>query len=126
MQQLALKAYGDVQKRTASDRQIEVALFRQITLAMEHADADVSLADWADAVNRNQQLWSILAADLLGTGNGLSSDIRRSLLTLADFVRRQSLIVLEGEAEIGDLVEINKSIIDGLEGVLPAPVEDAA
>ncbi|MGA1341739.1 MAG: flagellar biosynthesis regulator FlaF [Hyphomonas sp.] len=127
MQVLAMKAYGEVAKRTASDRQLEFALFMQITTALENlaAPGRVSLSDWADAINRNQQLWTILAADLMLPTNALPDDLKRRLLILSEFVRRTSLKVLAGEEDVSGLIEVNKAIMAGLvPGLLDGQDED--
>ena len=111
-----MKAYGEVAKRTASDRQLEFALFMQITTALENlmSPDQVSLSDWADAINRNQQLWTILAGDLMLPSNALPYDLKRRLLLLSEFVRRTSLKVLAGEEDVSGLIEINKAVMAGL------------
>lgn len=116
MQSLASKAYGNVAQRTASDKEIEFALFQQITAALESVldPKTRSLSDWADAISRNQQLWTIIATDLLSPGNPLPDDLKRSLLFLSEFVRQSSLKVLAGEESIPDLIEVNKTVMAGL------------
>ncbi|MEQ9505262.1 MAG: flagellar biosynthesis regulator FlaF [Hyphomonas sp.] len=116
MQSLASKAYGEVTQRTADDRGIEHALFQQITEALESVlDRDTrSLSDWADAINRNQQLWTIIATDLLLPGNALADDLKRSLLYLSEFVRQLSFKILAGEERIPDLIEVNRTVMAGL------------
>lgn len=116
MQALAVKAYGEVRNRTADNKSLEHALFDQITDALrdvagqERTDA----AKWADAVNRNLELWTILTTDLLHPDNQLPEPIRKSLLELSVFVRRHSMQVLSGDAQVADLIEINESIMQGL------------
>lgn len=116
MQALAVKAYGEVQQRTVGDREIEYALFRQITEALEAVSASTEFAPaaWADAISRNQQLWTIIAADLLGPANELPDDLKRSLIYLSEFVRRTSLKVLAGEDGLSDLIEVNRTVMAGL------------
>jgi flagellar protein FlaF len=118
LQSLAFKAYGEVKQRTAGEKEIEFALFRQITDALTQASEaeDVQPADWADAVHRNQQLWTTIAVDLLHPGNALPDEMKRSLLYLAEFVRQTSMKIMAGEGEIADLIEINQSIMNGLGG----------
>jgi len=116
LQALAFKAYGEVAKRTAGNREIEYALFLQITEALESVrDPHTrSLPEWADALHRNQQLWTIIAADLLQPGNALPDDLKQSLIFLAEFVRQSSLKALAGEENIPDLIEVNKTVMAGL------------
>lgn len=116
MQALAHKAYGEIAQRTAGDKEVEYALFLQITEALESVEDPNtrSISDWADALSRNQQLWTLIATDLLQPGNALPDDLKRSLLFLSEFVRQTSLKVLEGEESIPDLIEVNKTVMAGL------------
>lgn len=118
MQALALKAYGEVTQRTAGEREIEYALFSQITDALKEVSEtkDVQPTEWAETIHRNQQLWTTIAIDLLNPGNALPEEMKRSLLYLAEFVRQSSLKILAGEGEIADLIEINQTIMNGLSG----------
>lgn len=118
MQSLAFKAYGEVTQRTAGEKDIEIALFQQITNELRNvSDAEtVQPTDWAEAIHRNQQLWTTIAIDLLNPGNALPEEMKRSLLYLAEFVRQNSLKILAGDGDIADLIEINQSIMMGLSG----------
>ena len=118
MQALAFKAYGEVKQRTAGEREIEYALFRQITEALQEVSEaeNVQPSDWAETIHRNQQLWTTIAIDLLHPGNGLPEEMKRSLLYLAEFVRQSSLKILAGDGDIADLIEINQTIMNGLSG----------
>ena len=128
MQALAFKAYGEVKQRTAGEKDIEYALFQQITEALLQVSTaeDVQPTDWAEAIHRNQQLWTTIAIDLLNPGNALPDETKRSLLYLAEFVRQNSMKILSGNGEISDLIEINQTIMKGLSGAAPvAPVGEA-
>ncbi len=116
MQTLAHKAYGEAQKRTADDKQIELALFRQITQSLELAaqEGQKSLTLWADAVHRNQQMWSVITSDILHPQNALPEETKKSLLRVAEFVRQHSMQVQAGTGEIADLIELNMTIMAGL------------
>jgi len=118
LQSLAFKAYGEVTQRTAGEKDIELALFQQITNELRNvSDADTAQpTDWAEAIHRNQQLWTTIAIDLLNPGNALPEEMKRSLLYLAEFVRQNSMKILSGSGDIADLIEINQSIMMGLSG----------
>lgn len=118
MHQLARKAYSDVTSRTASDKQIEYALFSEITNALKEVAAQKMPppAVWADAIDRNLQLWLTLTIDLLNPDNQLPPELRMGLLNLGEMVRRISHRVLAGDAELSELIEINEAIIAGLSG----------
>ncbi len=126
MQALAYKAYGDVARRTASEREIEFALFQQITEALESVvdPTTRSPSAWADAIYRNQQLWTIIATDLLIPSNPLPDELKRSLMFLADFVRQSSLKILAGDESIPDLIEVNRTVMAGLVRQIQYSVEE--
>lgn len=129
MQALAFKAYGEIAHRTASDKEIEFALFQQITDALERVlDPDTrSPSLWADALSRNQQLWTIIATDLLQPENALPDDLKRSLLFLSEFVRQSTMKILGGAEGISDLIEVNRTVMAGLvRQVVHTAEEDAA
>lgn len=126
MQALAFKAYGEVAQRTAGDKEIEYALFQQITDALESIidPRTRSPSAWADAISRNQQLWTIIATDLLQPGNTLPDDLKRSLLFLSEFVRQSSMRILAGEESISDLIEVNRTVMAGLVRHVSQSVEE--
>ena len=118
MHQLAHKAYSNVTSRTATDKQIEYALFSEITDALK----DVAAQDmpppaiWAEAIDRNLQLWLALSIDLLNPSNQFDPQLRIGLINLGETVRRISHRVLAGEAELDELIDINEAIMAGLSG----------
>lgn len=118
MHQLAYKAYGEVTSRTATDKQIEFALFSEITQSLQHVSnsENPAPAEWADALDRNLQLWTIISTDLLTPENQLDEALKKNLISLSESVRRISYSVLAGRGEIKDLVEINEAIMKGLSG----------
>ena len=70
---------------------------------------------WANAINRNLDLWTLLATDLMHPENQLNESLRKSLLELSIFVRRTSTQVLSGNDGMADLIDINESITKGLD-----------
>jgi len=70
---------------------------------------------WANAISRNLDLWTLLATDLMHPENQLAEGLRKSLLELSIFVRRTSTEILGGSDGLADLIDINESIIKGLE-----------
>lgn len=116
MQSLAHKAYGDVQQRTASEKEIEHALFTQITQDLELVASQKTPVPtvWADAISRNLQMWTVFATDLMGPQNTLPEETKKGLLFLSEFVRRTSMSIFSGGEGITDLIEINRTIMKGL------------
>lgn len=126
MQSLAYKAYGQVTQRTASARELELAVFEQITdqlqIALDRNGEDP--VEWADALQRNMQLWNIIATDVISPGNKLPEETRKSLFSLSEFVRRTSLQVLAGNPGLSDIIEVNRTIIAGLKGISTQPEQE--
>lgn len=114
--QLAANCYAQNTATIRTPRNTEYEAISQIThglksaLQSETADA----ARLADAVHRNRQLWSLLAANVAGDENMLSDELRAGLFSLAEFVRKHSTKVLMEKADGSVLVDINLSIMQGL------------
>ncbi len=117
MHQLVTRVYGEVAQRTASDSVTELAVFQQITGELERvAQAErPQPAAWGSAISRNMQLWTLLATDLMQPGNLLPDDTKQGLLKLGLFVLSHSNEVLAQRADMNVLIDINRSIMAGLE-----------
>lgn len=118
MQALAYKAYGQVTQRTATGRALEYAVFEQITRDLQSVldDGGENPGAWGDAIYRNLQLWTIIATDLLSPENALPNETKAGLITLSEFVRRTSMKILAGSEGLADIIEVNRTIMAGLDG----------
>lgn len=118
MQALAYRAYGQVTRRTATGRALEYAVFEQITRDLQsvHDDGGANSGAWGDAIYRNLQLWTIIATDLLSADNALPDETKAGLISLSEFVRRTCLKVLSGSEGLADVIEVNRTIMAGLDG----------
>lgn len=70
----------------------------------------------AAALSENLALWSTLAADVAGSGNGLPAQLRAQLFYLYEFSEKHTRTVLDGRAGIDVLVDINMAVMRGLRG----------
>lgn len=114
---MSIAAYQQTIAECEDPRRIEYRVFLRITLALEaHRDADWRSAGLKDALWRNLELWNTLRADLLDDGNALPESLRAGLVSLSFSVDRQTKMVLRGEAGVGLLVEINRAVMQGLQG----------
>lgn len=114
---MSIAAYQQTIAECEDPRRIEYRVFLRITLALEaHRDADWRSAGLKDALWRNLELWNTLRADLLDEGNALPESLRAGLVSLSFSVDRQTTMVLRGEAGVGLLVEINRAVMQGLQG----------
>ncbi len=109
----ARTAYASTTVRTGRDA--EYAVFARVTHALRNANPD-RYPELARAVTDNQRLWSALAEDLMSDGNQLPDQLRASLLSLAEFVRKHTMAVLAGQATVDALIDINTAIMKGLRG----------
>ena len=127
MQSLAHQAYGQVQKRTSSDKDIEVAIIQQITRELENAaDAtDPPITQLVDAVSRNMQLWTIFATDLANPNNTVADEGKAGLIRISGFVYRESMKLLAGKGEIEDLIDVNRNLLASMGKPLPARTKKA-
>ena len=125
MHQMVSRVYSQVSRKTASEHVNELAVFEQITGELEaiaHADRP-NPAAWGDAITRNMQLWTIVSADLMKPENALPEETKQGLMQLGLFVLTHSQKVLAGDEEMDVLIDINRSIIEGLKQM---PTREAA
>lgn len=112
----AQSAYRSQIRATGTWRGIEYDAFARIThrLKVAGSHAPRGFAELAAALHANRQLWSILAADVAGSGNRLPPELRAQIMYLAEFTRLHSGKVLRNSAPVDPLVDINTAIMRGL------------
>jgi flagellar protein FlaF len=113
-----LHAYAQASTRTETPREMEYRLFGQVTRALMHA-ASVDKSDVKtriDALDWNRRLWSVLATDCSDSDNKLNDPLRAQIISISLFV------VMRGEEDFEVLIDINRSIMQGLapQGANPA------
>jgi flagellar protein FlaF len=112
---MSLKAYQQTQKKFANPRDTEYRLFAQITSALintkELPRTDQRLIS---AVTRNRELWSTLAVDCSDDANQLPKELRASIISLSLWVSRYTSSVMRERADIAPLIDINRTIMEGL------------
>ncbi len=121
--QQALRSYGKVKQETASDKHIELQLFTSITArlrAQANKNSTQLNSVMAQALIDNAKLWNILFCDLVSQENQLPLDLKKNLISLAEFTQEHTQRVFRGEAGMGILIEVNDSIIVGLKTALMA------
>ena len=118
----ARSAYASASSPIRTGRDSEYAVFARVTGALRSIDErdQTVFPLLARAVSDNQRLWGTLAEDLMNDDNRLPVDLRASLISLSEFVRRHSLAVLGGRASVTPLVDINTMIMKGLRGDVEA------
>lgn len=129
LQQNAVRGYGQINRQTGSDKQIELQLFSRITAKLRAQDKIYSgylTADLAQALVENARLWNLIFIDLSNVENRLPVALKASLIELSEFTQYHTQQVLRGEAKFDVLIDINTNIINGLKQSLsPQPTASA-
>lgn len=113
---MSLKAYQTTAARAEDPRQTEYRLFGQVTRALMEAEKleRSQIRERMDALDWNRRMWSMLAADCAGDGNKLPAQIRANIISLSLWVNRHTSLVMRNKEEIGPLIDINRTIMQGL------------
>lgn len=114
---MSLSAYQSVQRFAEAPRNTEHRLMGQITGEIIAArDAGRTGAALIDSLHRNREMWNTFSADCALPGNGLPEQLRASIVSLALWVDRFTSEVIAGRENVDDLIEVNRSIMEGLAG----------
>ena len=114
---MTLKNYQNVQRVVEDPRTTEYRLFGQVTGALIDAKtAKAQGAPLVEAVDWNKRLWRTLAADCMDDRNTLSEDVRAKIVSLSLWVSKYSRRVTREKASLDPLIEINRTIMQGLQG----------
>jgi flagellar protein FlaF len=113
---MSLQAYQQAAQLSESPRQTEYRLFGLVTRALMDAAASDrrEIVKRIEALDWNRRLWTTLAADCGQPDNRLPPAVRAQIISLSLFVVRQSTLVARGQASFDTLIEVNRSIMQGL------------
>lgn len=120
MSQYAADAYTTVEKITASGRQLEAsALFRaarSLQLAQDAWGSTGFEAKLDAALKMNQRIWTFFQAELSAPDNPLPDELKAQLLSLIQFIDKQTFDVMAFPApeKLGILISINRNVAAGL------------
>lgn len=125
---MSIAAYKRTISDTETPRQIERRVLAQVTADLERKCSEFDnskqridrLQCLADGLRydvwKNEKIWLTFKADLADAGNSMNPTLKASLLSIAIWVERHSQGVMAGAKDILPLVEVNRSIIQGLDG----------
>ena len=114
---IARTGYARTQTTTRSPRDTEYATFERVTAALRNAARPgAAFIAMAEAIHRNRQLWTHVAAAVADADNALPSDLRARLFYLAEFTHAHSAEVLAGRDAADPLIDINIAVMRGLDG----------
>lgn len=118
------QAYGRVQNATENPRSMEYRLLGQVTAALTKArDGSRGTAEFVDALLWNKKVWDAFIVDLSSEGNRLPKELRAQIIGIGLWVGRETIQVLDGTGDIDALINVNKTIMEGL---APQPGQVAA
>ncbi|MFM7344996.1 MAG: flagellar biosynthesis regulator FlaF [Tagaea sp.] len=109
------QAYGRVQNATENPRSMEYRLLGQVTAALTKArDGNPGTAEFVDAMLWNKKVWDAFIVDLSSEGNRLPKELRAQIIGIGLWVGRETIQVLDGTGDIDALINVNKTIMEGL------------
>jgi len=112
---MSIKAYQRAATQADSARELEYRAFGQVTAGLMKAKEGVATpTEMAEALDANRRLWNLLSADCSVPGNALPLTLRGQIISLALWVGRYSSTVLRENADIEPLIDINRTMMEGL------------
>lgn len=113
---MSITAYQRAATQAETPRDLEYRAFGQVTAALLRLKETptASLAAKAEALDANRRLWNLLSADCSVPENQLSLQLRAQIISLALWVARYSSEVLRAGADVEPLIEVNKTMMEGL------------
>lgn len=124
---MSVHAYQTMAAQGESPRDAEYRLFAQVTRSLMNAsESGADLPERAAALAWNRQVWSAMATDCADGRNQLPEQLRAGIISLALFVRKYSSSVLRDGAEMNPLIDINRTIMQGLEQRAPSQPASAS
>jgi flagellar protein FlaF len=114
---MSIQAYQNAARKSETPRQTEYRAFAQATRGLIDAAGlpDSEVGRRAEALATNRRLWTLLASDCAAEGNTLPQGLRAQIISISLFVDKHSSAVLRQGASIDVLVDINRSIMQGLQ-----------
>jgi flagellar protein FlaF len=114
---MTLQAYQTTQRITEDSRTTEYRLFGQVTGALiDVQKAGQNGSPLVEAIDWNKRLWRTLAADCMDERNQLPQDVRAKIVSLSLWIAKYSRQVTRNGASLDPLIEVNRTIMQGLKG----------
>ncbi len=113
---MSLTAYQQASARAEDPRDTEYRLFGMVVRALvEVKGYDRSnLGALASVIDWNKRVWAALAQDCADDRNGLNDSLRAGIISLSIFVENYSTQVIRDGVEIDPLIDINRTVMQGL------------
>jgi flagellar biosynthesis activator protein FlaF len=112
---MSIKAYQRAATQAEAPRDLEYRAFGQVTAGLVRAKEEKApLMVVAEAIDANRRLWNVLSADCADPENKLPMTLRGQIISLAMWVARYSSEVLREGADLEPLIDINRTMMEGL------------
>ncbi|WP_339335201.1 flagellar biosynthesis regulator FlaF [uncultured Maricaulis sp.] len=125
---MSFQAYQKTAARAEDPRATEYRLFAQVTRSLMNAKTlpIESVRERAQAIDWNRRVWSNLALDCASQDNKLPESLRAAIISLSIFVSKHGSFAMRNPDAIDDLVDINRTVMQGLMPQANASAEQAA
>lgn len=112
----AKRAYTTGATPVRSDRSAEYEAFAHVTSRLQATlvNPTKNVTELVEAVHLNRKLWRVLATDAADNANLLPDELRAGIISLYEFVKTHSSAVLQRNVGPQTLIEINASVMRGL------------
>lgn len=112
---MSYQAYQKAQTSAETPSQVEYRLFAQVTNALIAVkDQPITDPKTISALDWNRRMWSVFSSDCGTKGNSLPDQLRAGIVSLSIWVSKHSSLVMRGSERIDSLIDINKTIMEGL------------
>lgn len=112
---MSYQTYQKAQTSNESPSQIEYRLFAQVTNALTDVkDKPITDPQTIAALDWNRRMWSVFSSDCGAKGNQLPDGLRAGIISLSIWVSKHSSLVMRGKESIDNLININKTVMEGL------------
>jgi flagellar protein FlaF len=111
---MSLQAYQRAAERAENPRETEYRLFGEVTRSLMDAATTEDVQTRITALDWNRRLWTALASDCSRKDNALPVSVRAQIISLSLWVTRHTSAVIRREESFQPLIEVNRSIMEGL------------
>jgi flagellar protein FlaF len=113
---MSIQAYQRASAQGENPRDTEYRVFAAVTAGLIKAKEQTRdhLVEIAAALHKNRELWSLLAQDCASPENALPKPVRAQIISLSMWVSRHTSAVLQAGEDIAPLIDINRSVMQGL------------
>lgn len=115
---MSINKYKAAQNSTGNPRQTEYRLLADVTKALmeitEEVDNPHKGPTFFKVLDWNRRVWLALQTDLASEENQFPDDLKASLISISLWVDRHTRSVMQGSEQIEPLIQINRTIMEGL------------